>query len=116
MAAGLQGFGSELVEVGLIAGVLGKPMRPLAELGGTNGIHAIADRDNRVQVVVLDLPHDLARAFLANYPKISDSPPALVALAVALPAVAPRPGLPAREAVRHHASDNSYRQQCAHRR
>lgn len=62
------------------------------------------------------LPRDPARAFLANYPKIPDSPPALAVLAVAFPAVAPGPGLPAREAVRHYASDNSNRQQCAHRR
>lgn len=73
VAAGLQGFGGELVEVGLISSVLGKSGRSLAELSGANGVHAIAHRDNRVQVVVLNLPRDLAKAFLANYPIISDS-------------------------------------------
>ena len=73
VAANLQGFGSELVEVGPIAGVLGKIGSHLAELSGANGVHAVADRDNRIQVVVLNLSRDLARAFLANYPKIPDS-------------------------------------------
>lgn len=32
---------------------------PLAELNGTAGVHPVADRDYRVEVVVLDLPRDL---------------------------------------------------------
>lgn len=62
------------------------------------------------------VPRDLVKVSLANYPKIPDSPPALTVLAVTLPAIAPEPGLPAREAVRHHAPDNSNQQQRAHHR
>lgn len=48
-AAGLQGFGGEVAEAELIAGMRDKPGGPLAELGGANGVRAIDDRHNSIQ-------------------------------------------------------------------
>ena len=46
---------------------------PLAEAGGASGADPVAYRDDDVEIVVLELPFDLARSFLTNYREILGS-------------------------------------------
>ncbi len=45
----------------------------MAEADAPRGFHPVADGDDDVQIVVLDLSADVPAPLLANYPEIPDS-------------------------------------------
>jgi hypothetical protein len=46
---------------------------PFAKLDATLRFHPITNRDHHIQIVVIDLPLNLAPTLLANYPEFPDS-------------------------------------------
>ena len=46
---------------------------PFTKLHATLGFHPVANRDDHVQIVVINFPLNLTLALLANYPEFPDS-------------------------------------------
>lgn len=45
---------------------------PPSKVNASRRMHPIADRDDSIEIVVLDASSDIARAFTSNYPEIPD--------------------------------------------
>lgn len=50
-----------------------RPCGPLAELNPTLGFHTVANRNDEIKIVVIDVSANASITFLPNYPEIPDS-------------------------------------------